>query len=216
MRLKQLMVTASFILFGFFASNGANAVVVDVSALAPDGTSLPFGPGTYTVAFIGTGQGGAYNAWNPWGGDGSYAVTGCNDTGTSCSHGWIDQVVINNTFYVLPVDYFSTPMQSLDAYQNALAGGGLVYAPVSQADNAYTPLLGPITFTLLATTMVTFRVFDDPSAYSDNVGGVSLSVIDPAATPLPDALPLFAAGLVGTVLLASCKKRKVSSTAAAA
>jgi hypothetical protein len=143
-------------------------------------------------------------------------VTGCNDQGASCTQGWNDRLAINGTIYYVPDKspggFYSTQQQSLAAYQAALAGGGLEKVLVSQIynDNAYSMLVGPITFTLLASIPINFLIMDDPIYYSDNVGGVSLSVTDPAPTPLPAALPLFATGLGITSLLMSRRKRKVA------
>ena len=92
--------------------------------------------------------------------------------------------------------YYATATQALAAFQTKLASGGLVTAPLSsniQDSSSYSPLIGPIEFTLSSPTSVNFFVADTPGQYGDNGGGVSLSIT--SATPLPPALPLFATGL---------------------
>lgn len=47
---------------------------------------IPFTAGTYGVTPIGTADGGAYDAWNAWGG----LVTDCDASGANCTTGWLN------------------------------------------------------------------------------------------------------------------------------
>jgi hypothetical protein len=171
------------------AWGSADAMTVNVSSLGSTGTQVTLAAGTYEVAVIGTAQGGSYNAWNPWGNN---AVSGCATDGTGCSNGWTSRYAItiggDTVQYFKDLGsnnpYYATALQALASYQTA---------PLYHVDSApgAVPTLAPmpVSFSLAATTAVTFSVLD--SQYGDNFGGVSLNV---SAVPEPAALALFAAG----------------------
>jgi TRAP-type mannitol/chloroaromatic compound transport system permease small subunit len=71
----------------------------------------------------------------------------------------------------------------------------LVTALLSNASNPadYSPLIGPITFTLTGLTAVNFFIVDSP--YSDNAGGVSLSVS--SGVPEPSTWVMMLIGFAG-------------------
>lgn len=111
---------------------------------------------------------GTYTAWNAWG-----YIKGCDGNGANCSQGWI-----NN---------YSIETPETGAFR--ISDGGR-YATASLA------LLNALStsFTLLSDTTVTFFIKDKP--YSDNKGGMSLT-ISPSAVPIPAAAFLFAPALLG-------------------
>lgn len=191
-----------FLLLQTAASPSARSAIVDVNALLePDGIAINLGPGSYIVSFAGTAGGGIYDAWDPWGNN---VVSGCSAGGTNCAQGWTEGFIIKSAalpgggavYGAASSPYYATATQALAAFQTKLASGGLVTAPLSsniQDSSSYSPLIGPIEFTLSSPTSVNFFVADTPGQYGDNGGGVSLSIT--SATPLPPALPLFATGL---------------------
>jgi hypothetical protein len=70
---RTMVVTSIFlvvIIFSSFFPNSVKATIIDINART-DITTNPivmfFATGTYVVNPIGTADGGAYNAWDPWG-----------------------------------------------------------------------------------------------------------------------------------------------------
>ena len=109
---------------------------------------------------------GLFDAWNAWG-----KTKDCDAQGENCSKGWLTNVdvLIDNTIYKFGRNgKFETAQQALD--------------------NA-----SPFTLTLTKMTEVTFYIGD--SNYSDNVGGLSLSVASMDPVPVPAAGLLFLGGV---------------------
>src|SRR6266568_382497 len=66
--MKKLL-TLVFIISVFFASTKTFAgTIVNVGADGPTGVGLNLSAGDYLVSWIGTANGGAYNAWSAWNG----------------------------------------------------------------------------------------------------------------------------------------------------
>lgn len=158
--LTLLLVTACY--WGLGDSASAESLIVDINAMTnattTDGdnddpsavaVSLTLSAGTYEVVPIGPGQGGAFTAWNAWGG----ATFGCDANGANCSQGWMH-------WYRL---------QSSEFARVRVQDGILYSTPAAALANS----LGA-RFTLTADGVVYFFVFD--TGPGDNVGGVSLQV----------------------------------------
>ncbi len=134
----------------------------DPSAVA---VTLLLAAGTYDVTPVGPAQGGAYTAWNAWGG----ATVGCNPSGANCSQGWMH-------WYRVQSDEFSR-MRIQDGILYSTPGAALANSLSTQ-------------FTLAAAGPVYFFIFD--TAPQGNAGGVSLLV---SQVPEPAAVALLLAGL---------------------
>jgi len=182
----------------------AQALIVNDDATNSSGTNVLFQPGTYTVQLIGTANGGAYNAWDPWS---VGTVSGCSGTGTNCSQGWTDRFTIsiggNTIQYFLPgSSYFQTDTQSLAAYQAAYSSSGL--GQQTNGSGPVTTAPDPIVFTLASATTVNFSVADSP--YGDNTGGISLSVV--SGVPETSTWAMMILGFAGVGFLAYRRKSK--------
>jgi hypothetical protein len=121
--------------------------------------------------------------WNPWGSP----VDGCDVNGANCAHGWYNAFFIDNTAYASAGNFFAS--QSL----------------ASAAGQA----MSPISFSLAAATNVVFSIKDWP--YSDNAGGISLSVNSVTApVPEPETYAMMLAGL-GLLGFAGRRRRMQAS-----
>jgi hypothetical protein len=170
------------------AASAAYATEVDLDATSPSGSSLSLGAGTYDVSEIA----GTYVSANLWadGGVGSSASGGPCDTPSSCRYGFRPtfDISINGapaTSYSIPVAQGAFPA-TYDTAADALAA-----FQTYQAAN-------PISFTLNSASTVNFFVPD--GSYSDNSGGVSLSVVSAAPEPAAWMLMIFGVGGIGLVL----------------
>ncbi len=144
-------------------NDAANPVVVN---------SIP--AGTYQVTFIGTGDGGQFDAVNYWGN-----VTGCDGSGANCSQGWLHRVTCDipgtGTVTINPIPSI-WQTQAL-ALANAPSG---------------------LTFTSDAGDLSCWIIDDN---YSDNQGGVSMQLDRlPSALEVP-TLGLRGMVLLGAALL---------------
>jgi hypothetical protein len=158
----------------------AAALVVDIDAFAnattTDGdfddpsaiaVAISLSAGTWRVEPAGPAAGGAYTAWNAWGG----AVGGCEAQGRNCGIGWMHWYRIQSPG--------SARMRLED---------GILYAG---AASALANGVGA-EFTLPAAQTTYFFIFD--TGPDDNVGGVSLRLSQVTA---PATLALFGAALAG-------------------
>lgn len=152
---------------------------IDVSAASAAGTSTFLEAGNYSFSFIGTGRGGAYDAWNPWS-----DVAGCDAQGSNCTRGWFQRVALDfgNGQAAL---YFGSDQPRYETAAGANAAG----------------LSSIYTFSLADARNVNFFVPD--STYGDNSGGVSLAVTNlSSAVPEPAtwAMLLVGFGAVANVM----------------
>ncbi|WP_179137372.1 hypothetical protein [Candidatus Entotheonella palauensis] len=107
--------------------------------------------GTYEVTPIGVDDGGAFNAWNDTG-----LTSGCDQDGTGCDRGW------RNDYQI------SAPPLEL------ILGDGMRYMTDIQAlENAQGTQ-----FTLDADTTVAFSLPEEPASPDDNLGGMSLRIVN--------------------------------------
>jgi hypothetical protein len=119
-------------------------------------------------------------AWNPWG-----SVGTCDVNGANCSHGWYNAFFIDNTAYQSTGNFFATQALAEAAAQS----------------------FSPISFSLASFANVVFSIKDYP--YSDNLGGISLSVNSVAApVPEPETYAMMLAGLGLLGVFARRKKQK--------
>jgi len=168
--MKSILAAAA--VAGVIAAAPAAAQVINLNAQTTT-TYAPYtqllGAGTYQVFDVGTGDaaGALYDAWHPWGltGGGS-----CDTGGANCTWGWYRR------WYM---DFGSGEVGNNSGF---FASAALALASAKTDD--------PHSFTLLAPTTVKFWIADSP--YTDNTGGVSLSI---AAVPEPETWGLLLAGL---------------------
>lgn len=154
----------------------ANAVVIDIDSTVngSQGAAITqnFGAGDYSVTPIGTGEGGAYNAWNAWGFE-----SGCDEAGENCSNGWLNSYRIDST-----------------EFSELSLGDGIRY----ETDLLALANAESTSFSLGSSADVDFWIQDTP--LNDNLGGISLLVEprqDAPNVPEPGTLSLIGAGLAG-------------------
>lgn len=148
-------------------------------------TTINLQPGdTFTLTPLGTADGGAYNAWNPWG-----FSAGCDSTGANCSNGWQWRVSVyadgdtNNTGSFGIDGLFETSELALANIRDVLNGG--FGEPSFIIPNAQWSSLS-------------YYIQDEP--FTDNLGGISFMYsIEPGegTVPLPGTLALISLGLAG-------------------
>lgn len=173
---SQVFLVAIALLTALTVARPSSALIVGIDALlntTGNPITIQFAAGTYDVIPIGTADGGAYDAWNAWGG----LVTDCDATGANCTTGWL-----NN--YSLASDEWGPILVTEDIkYQT----------PFLALSNAQS-----IVFTLATDGPVYF--FQQDCCYFDNVGGSSLSVTEVAPVPEPATWLLLGGGLVGVTV----------------
>jgi hypothetical protein len=192
----------------------AHATVVDVAATSATGTTVHLDAGNYSFSFIGTAQGGAYNAASPW-----QDVAGCSGAGNNCSQGWLTAIFIDlgnsvGTFdrttglAFWPQPYLTPYYSTADAALAAAASGTFIETTLT--NTPYHDTTSPFGFSLASAQDVNFYFKD--SFYADNRGGVSISLNKMAAVPEPAtwAMMLVGFGALGTVM----RRRKTQTTSA--
>ena len=192
----------------------AGAVIVNIDARSSAGTNFTFGTGTYEVRWIGTAQGGAYDA----------AFVNCVSLISGCVAGFTNAItVVDNPIKDLSrydVDVFttravySTAALSLSAYQTGTVFhdfveivGGVIGPPGTDG-----PIPRPFLVTASGGESFTLRVQD--GSFRDrtgNSGGVSLDISRVAAVPEPTTWTMMIAGfgLAGAAL----RRRTARATA---
>lgn len=172
------------------AAASAQAAIVDISATATTPVFYTFDPGTYHIEWIGTADGGAYDAWHP------SCPTG------DCTSGWRD--VFSATTDTGPHPSFDSYSIVAGPFASALASLAAFRAAPSIIDTqldwngaAYVPSPGgtiaqPWTITVAAPTTVAF--FAGDGTKDDNFGGVSLRF---TAVPEPATWAMMILGLGG-------------------
>jgi hypothetical protein len=170
-----------------FAASLSHAAIVNISATSSVGATYTFGPGDYRVEWIGTADGGAYNAWN------GSCLTG------SCTSGWTNQFSATDSndpgfiqvYNLTGNPSFSSDLASLAAYQAAstfthtelqIIGG--VPTPVGSSLISQPWIVHADDF-----GVITFRAGD--GSPQDNFGGVSLRL---TAVPEPQTWVLLILG----------------------
>ena len=176
------------------------AVIVNINAVS-NGTGNPvplsLAAGTYQISPIGTLSGGAFDAWNAWGTTSCSTTSGCplngNDTGWlhsfNISAPFLSSVTVGGVS-LPPVTVLGAPSTTYFYQDNGLSsfnsGPSFIFPKPSLALAATTIS----TITLSQASTVTFTLLDTP--YTDNLGGVSLSV---ALVPEPQTYALALLGL---------------------
>jgi hypothetical protein len=167
----------------------AKAVIVDIDAQDPAGTSIVLGPGNYRAMPIGVLNGGMYNAWHQYA-PVANSVPGCDASGSNCliHRGWTNNYSISASIFNIDLpqtNWYATDLIALSEAQSVL-------------------------FTLISSDLVNFHIVDNPADYGDNVGGISLDVhrINVSNVPLPAAYPLFLVALIGLGLF-SLRRRAI-------
>lgn len=172
----------------------ASVQIVNISASGPAGTIVALAAGSYTIHFVDASVSGGYGGYSPWSSN-----SGCDGLGMNCSTGFVENLGIDFGFG-------AGNFNRIDGYQHGLLtepgnnhifatgaqaiadieAGDIVRAPLPQANDtaAYSPIGGPISFTLAAAQDVNFFILDNP--YGDNRGGVSISLDDGLSPAVPE------------------------------
>jgi hypothetical protein len=144
------------------ASTAASAFYLD-STNPNNNATFDLAAGTYQVNYLG-------GAWDPWGTT-NPNVSGCDTAGHCTGMGWYNAYS------------FEAPSGSATFWD------GVRWATSEQAASSGVAL-SPVTFTLANAQTVKFYIGD--SKYSDNIGGISLSV---TAVPEPETYAMLVLGL---------------------
>lgn len=188
-------ICAGILLFAPFIT--AHAVTVDVNA-SVNGFGAPvevfLTAGTYNVTPIGIAQGGAYNSYIIWDTASCADPNGCTPTSPTTVTGWLNRYIVTSPNLVSatvggnPVALMPDPSDPAnDLY---MASDDLYYPTELLALAAAVSS----TFTVNSDGFVGFAISDSLTALTDNTGGMSLDV---TPIPLPPAVWLFGAGLIG-------------------
>lgn len=174
--LKGASITALFLVAGY-----TNAATVELDATNfNNAVELDLAAGTYEVTPIND----PFSAWNAWSTTG--AVSGCDGNGENCSQGFLHQYAVtigNNTTWINTSGSYSTDTEAFNL-------GGRYSTAEAAFNNA-----GSFVFSIAQQQLVSFAITDrNVSSFSDNSGGVTLSV---NAVPLPAAAWLFLSAIGG-------------------
>ena len=163
--MKKYLLVISLLFCG-----SANAQIVDIHALintVSNPVSIFLQAGAYDITVVGIAGGGLYDAWHPWG-----STVGCDASGTNCAQGW------SNSYHVESTEFAPFQPTGVNGHWETPA-----IALAHAVDSS---------FVLLNDVFVEFSISD--SFYSDNLGGMSLSV---TGVPLPAGFGLLLLGIVG-------------------
>ena len=170
-KMKLLSLMGLFVLS--FAGT-VNAVIINIDAY--DGTdpdpvkiSLALDAGTYDVNAVGIADGGLYNSWNAWS-----KTYGCDSSGTNCTFGWVN-------------DY---TFSSAELGEQTSSDSVRYSSSLLALDNSVNSM-----FMLTSFAVVDFYILDSP--YRDNLGGMSLDVMEHISVPEPSILAILATGIIG-------------------
>ncbi len=215
MKFGKLVRFGAVAAFALGAAQAQAETIVNVSAQSPTGSTFFLDAGDYSFSFIGTAQGGAYNAGNAWA-----DVAGCDGAGANCSRGWLNALFIDlgnangdfdrtNGYAFWPDNAATTPFYATDVAANAAATtGGYTVSPLT--GGSYSAEKAPFTLNLASGQAVNFFIKD--TYYSDNQGGVSLSLSRVAGVPEPATWAMM---LVGFGLVGAATRRRGATYAAA-
>lgn len=202
------------------AAQADAATTIDISAASSTGTTLFLDAGDYSFNFIGTAQGGAYDAWRAWN-----TETGCNAQGANCSQGWLVTLFLDlgngldNFDHTNGFAYYQSMLPDDTRYY---ATAELANAQAQSAAYKTIPLTnpGPWTsypestdpFKLSLSTGQNVNFFIRDTNYTDNSAGVSIALKSVAAVPEPAtwAMLLVGFGAVG----AAMRRRRVTTCVA--
>jgi hypothetical protein len=215
MRTRACLAAALAVVLGRVAA-WADPIIVDIDATLHDTgnpvfVTLP--AGTYSVTPIGIGDGGAYDAWNPWGDTSCTVPSGCPQTIPTTEIGWkFSYDVISDAIGAASVD--GTPLEpeavehpgnywvvSESAPDRYHVDNETVYP--SAADALASSQAS--TFTLTEAGPVGFAIRD--GVLYDNLEGMSLEVV-----PEPSATLQLGAGIAALFFCRVGKRRPRSVT----
>lgn len=201
-----LALSGAIALSGLALSTAVDAAIINIDSTSNTAVQYTFNPGQYLIEFIGTADGGAFNAWNP----------SCADA--SCVGGWRDAFSLTtdpglhpdiDTFFVAGPAYVS-PLAALAGFQTSpiqdahFAWNGSSYVLGSQTQIDQPWIVAP-------NAPVTVNFFISDATRTDNFGGVSLRI---TAVPEPQAWSLMILGFAG--LGAMLRARRGAGVAATA
>lgn len=165
----------------FLVAGHTNAATIELDATNfENAVALELAAGTYEVTPIDD----PFSAWNAWSTSGS--VSGCDASGENCSQGFLHQYAITigrTTTWVNTSGSYSTDTEAFNE-------GGRYSTAEAAFNNASS-----FVFSIAQAQLVSFAITDrNASSFSDNSGGVTLSV---NAVPLPAAAWLFLSAIGG-------------------